>query len=64
MTITQHHTTAPVLTSHADQLAATLRDARCCDALDPCRPCQVGRMTVQVERVLASIPTQRTKESR
>lgn len=52
------------LTSHADQLAATLRDARCCDALDPCRPCQVGRMTVQVERVLASIPTQRTKESR
>ena len=52
------------LLAHADQLAATLRDARCCDALDPCRPCQVGRMTVQVERVLASIPTQRTKESR
>lgn len=51
---TAHHTAA------ADQLAADLRDRRCCDALDPCRSCQVGRATVQVGRRLAAIPTQRT----
>ena len=57
--------TAPALTSlssHADQLAAHLRDARCCDPFAPCRPCVVGRMTVQVERRLAMIPTQRTPQ--
>lgn len=46
-------------TTHADQLAADLRDRRCCDALAPCRRCQVGRLTVQVERALVRVPAQR-----
>ena len=46
-------------TAHADQLAAELRNRRCCDALDPCRRCQVGRLTVQVERALVRVPAQR-----
>ena len=46
-------------TAHADQLAADLRDRRCCDALAPCRRCQVGRLTVQVERALVRVPAQR-----
>lgn len=60
--------TTPAHTAHADQLAATLRDARNfhdgepCDPFTPCRSCQVGRMTVQVERRLALIPTQRTAQ--
>ena len=33
-------------TAHADQLHATVRDARDCDAITPCHSCQ--GMTVQV----------------
>lgn len=47
------------LTAHADQLAADLRDRRCCDALAPCRSCVVGGLTVQVGRRLATVPQQR-----
>lgn len=31
----------------ADQIAATLRDARCCDALDPCDDCKGKRAEFQ-----------------
>ena len=51
--------TTTATTTHADHLAAELRDRRCCDALDPCRSCKVGRMTVQVERALVRVPAQR-----
>ena len=46
-------------TAHADQLAADLRDRRCCDALAPCRSCAVGRDTVHVARALVRVPEQR-----
>ena len=51
--------TTAATTAHADHLAAELRNRRCCDALDPCRSCKVGRMTVQVERALVRVPAQR-----
>ena len=58
-------TTQPAaITATADQLAADLRDRRCCDALDPCRRCQTGRVTVHVARAMVQIPAQRTKETR
>ena len=44
-------------TAHADQLHAEVRDARCCDALDPCADCQGMTRTVvairHAERVAA-----------
>ena len=58
-------TTTTALTTHADQLAAELRDRRSdhaghrCDALDPCEDCRVKRVVVQTVRALAAVPTQR-----
>ena len=51
--------TTTATTTHADQLAADLRDRRCCDALAPCRSCAVGRDTVHVARALVRVPEQR-----
>lgn len=36
--------------ARADQLAATVRDARCCDALDPCATCTAGKREVHAVR--------------
>lgn len=51
-------------TAHADQLHAEIRDARDCDALDPCQTCRDKTATVRAirhtERVAAmrlSLPT-------
>jgi hypothetical protein len=49
------------ITAHADQLAAEVRDRRCCDALAPCDRCRVARTMVQVSRKLATVPKQRTR---
>lgn len=38
------------LVAEADQLAAQVRDARCCDALDPCPACRALREGVMVRR--------------
>lgn len=60
--------TTTAATAYADQLAADLRDARNfhdgerCDALDLCPSCRTRGRMVQVARVQAAIPTQRTKE--
>lgn len=40
------------LVAEADQLAAQARDARCCDALDPCQECRRLRRGVVVRRYL------------
>lgn len=37
-------------TAHADQLHAELRDARCCDALEPCEPCREKAAEVRKAR--------------
>ena len=58
-------TTATATTTHADHLAAELRNRRAdhaghrCDALDPCEDCRVKRETVQTIRARALVPTQR-----
>lgn len=44
-----HHTAA------ADQLAAQVRDARCCDALAPCHTCRRLAMTACTHRHLARV---------
>ena len=54
---------SPAATAHADQLAASLRDARCCDALDPCESCAAARAVVQTVRHVAAIPMQRTSSA-
>lgn len=36
-------------TAHADQLAARIRDARCCDAINPCHSCRA--MTAEVRAI-------------
>lgn len=45
-------------TAHADQLHAEVRDARCCDALDPCAGCKAKTRAVvairHAERVAAA----------
>ena len=43
-------------TAHADQLAADLRDRRCCDAFVPCESCRVARLTVSIIRRLERVP--------
>ena len=47
------------LIAEADQLAAQARDARCCDALDPCAACLRLRQGVQARRFVLRIPQQR-----
>ena len=54
----------PAATALADQLAAHLRDARCCDALAPCPSCVSRRRVQRAARGVALIPEQRTKENR
>jgi hypothetical protein len=47
------------LVAEADQLAAQLRDARCCDALDPCQDCLRLRDAVVARRHVVRVPQQR-----
>lgn len=42
-------------TAAADQLSAQVRDARCCDALDPCHTCRGLAMTARTHRHLARL---------
>jgi hypothetical protein len=42
-------------TAAADQLAAQTRDARCCDALDPCASCRGAALNVRVRRHLVRV---------
>jgi hypothetical protein len=46
------------LVAEADQLAAKLRDARCCDALNPCPDCVRLRATVLALRRAVRAPQQ------
>lgn len=48
------------LVAEADQLAAQARDARCCDALDPCPACIKLRQAVVARRYVVRIPRQRS----
>lgn len=48
------------LVAEADQLAAQARDARCCDALDPCPACMQLRQAVLARRFVTRIPRQRS----
>lgn len=48
------------LVAEADQLASQARDARCCDALDPCPSCLQLRKAVAARRSIARIPRQRS----
>jgi hypothetical protein len=48
------------LIAEADQLAAQARDARCCDALDPCADCLRLRQAVVARRFVLRIPRQRS----
>lgn len=63
--------------ARADQIAATVRDARCCDALEPCGTCRAGAAEVhaihhaaRVEaltirpRPVVAVPSQRTLRER
>jgi hypothetical protein len=49
------------LVAEADQLAAQARDARCCDALDPCPDCIRLRQAVVARRYLVRVPHQRSE---
>jgi hypothetical protein len=44
-------------TAAADQRVAQLVRARCCDAIDPCDTCRVGRVEVAVRRHLVRMET-------
>ena len=46
-------------TAHADQLAAHIRDARCCDALDVCQPCKSTASEIRTIRHAARVATLR-----
>jgi hypothetical protein len=48
------------LVAEADQLAAQARDARCCDALDPCPECMRLRQAVVARRYVVRVPHQRS----
>ena len=47
--------TTTARTAHADQMHAEVRDARDCDALDPCASCQVKTATVRSARRVARV---------
>lgn len=40
----------------ADRLADKARNARCCDALRPCRPCMALRRNVIARRLVIAFP--------
>ena len=42
------------LAVEADCLAAKVRNARCCDALRPCRTCQLLRTSVLARRIVSA----------
>lgn len=42
-------------TAAADQLSAQVRDARCCDAIDPCHACRGQAMAARTHRHLARV---------
>lgn len=42
-------------TAAADQLSAQVRDARCCDALDPCTSCRVMAEAARTHRHQARV---------
>ena len=44
------------LSQEADLLASKARNARCCDALRPCRPCVGLRMAVKARRLVILAP--------
>jgi hypothetical protein len=44
------------LAVEADCLAAKVRNARCCDALRPCRSCQLLRTSVLARRIVIRVP--------
>lgn len=44
------------LAVEADCLAAKVRNARCCDALRPCRSCQFLRTSVLARRFVIRVP--------
>ena len=44
------------LAVEADCLAAKVRNARCCDALRPCRSCRFLRQCVLARRIVISAP--------
>ena len=44
------------LAVEADCLAAKVRNARCCDALRPCRTCQLLRTSVLARRIVIRVP--------
>ena len=44
------------LAVEADCLAAKVRNARCCDALRPCRSCQFLRTSVLARRIVIRVP--------
>lgn len=50
-------------TAHADQLHATVRDARDCDALTPCASCRAMSAEVQAARHEARINALRVRVS-
>lgn len=41
--------------AHADQVAADLRDSRCCDALEPCDACRATAREVHAARHAARV---------
>ena len=44
------------LAVEADCLAAKVRNARCCDALRPCRSCRFLRQCVLARRIVIRVP--------
>lgn len=51
------------LESEAELLAAQLRGARCCDALEPCYRCSLLKFNVLARRRVVATPTPRAKVS-
>lgn len=45
------------LALEADCLAAKVRNARCCDALRPCRSCRFLRQCVLARRLVVRVPS-------
>ncbi len=44
------------LALEADRLAMQARNARCCDALEPCQRCQMLRQKVRARRLVVRCP--------
>jgi hypothetical protein len=51
--------TTTARTAHADQLHATVRDARDCDAINPCDSCQGMTVEVRAARHAARVSAHR-----